>query len=603
MTAVDPIPYSDAKIRRILATVRTIAMVGASTNWNRPSYFVMKYLQGKGYRVIPVNPAAAGQDLQGERVYASLRDIPEKIDMVDIFRASDAVPPIVEDAIAIGAKVVWMQLGVRNDAAAERAEAAGLEVVMNRCPKIEFGRLGGELSWSGVNSGIIRNRAAEPPTERQAKPRPMPADNITYGFETRAIHAGAAPDPATGARSTPIYQTTAYVFDDVDHAASLFNLHNFGYIYTRLTNPTVAVLEERVANLEGGRAAVAAASGHAAQFLVFATMLEQGDEFLASRNLYGGSLTQFGLSFKKLGWTCHFVDPTDPENFRRALTPRCKAIFVESLANPGGVIVDLEPVARIAHDAGIPLIVDNTLATPYLCRPFEYGADLITHSTTKFLGGHGNSLGGIVVESGKFDWAAGGKFPALTEPEPAYHGLRFYENFGDFAFTTKARAVALRDFGPTLAPMNAFLTITGIETLHVRMERHCANAQKVAEFLASHPRVAWVSYAGLESSPYYALARKYLPKGAGAVFTFGVKGGYEAGIKLVESVQLFSHLANIGDTRSLILHPASTTHRQLSDEQRLAAGAGPDVIRLSIGLETAEDLIADLDRALVGDVE
>jgi O-acetylhomoserine (thiol)-lyase len=601
MTALDPIAYSDAKIRRILAGVRTIAMVGASTNWNRPSYFVMKYLQGKGYRVIPVNPTAAGQELQGEQVYASLRDIPDKIDMVDIFRASEAVPPIVEDAIAIGAKVVWMQLGVRNDEAAARAEAAGLDVIMNRCPKIEFGRLGGELSWSGVNSGIIRNRAPEPPTERRSKPRPLPAHNVTYGFETRAIHAGASPDPTTGARSTPIYQTTAYVFDDVDHAASLFNLHNFGYIYTRLTNPTVAVLEERVANLEGGRAAVAAASGHAAQFLVFATMMEQGDEFLASRNLYGGSLTQFGLSFKKLGWTCHFVDPTDPENFRRALTPRCKAIFVESLANPGGVIVDLEPVAKIAHDAGIPLIVDNTLATPYLCRPFEYGADLITHSTTKFLGGHGNSLGGIVVESGKFDWAASGKFPALTEPEPAYHGLRFYENFGDFAFTTKARAVALRDFGPTMAPMNAFLTITGVETLHVRMERHCANAQKVAAFLAAHPLVAWVSYAGLESSPYYALARKYVPKGAGSVFTFGVKGGYEAGIKLVESVRLFSHLANIGDTRSLILHPASTTHRQLSDEQRSAAGAGPDVIRLSIGLETAEDLIADLDQALRGE--
>jgi O-acetylhomoserine (thiol)-lyase len=598
MTAVDSIPYADATLRRILSTVRTIAMVGASTNWNRPSYFVMKYLQGKGYRVIPVNPGAAGQDLQGERVYASLRDIPDQIDMVDIFRASDAVPPIVEDAIAIGAKVVWMQLGVRNDEAAARAEAAGLEVVMNRCPKIEFGRLCGELSWSGVNSNIIRNRPAEPPTRRLAKPRPMPEHNVTYGFETRAIHAGAAPDATTGARTTPIYQTTAYVFDDVDHAASLFNLHNFGYIYSRLTNPTVAVLEERVANLEGGRAAVAAASGHAAQFLVFATMLEQGDEFVASRNLYGGSLTQFGLSFKKLGWTCHFVDPTDPENFRRALTDKCKAIFIESLANPGGVIVDLEPVAKIAHDAGIPLIVDNTLATPYLCRPFEWGADLVTHSTTKFLDGHGNSLGGIVVESGKFDWAASGKFPSLTEPEPAYHGLRFYENFGDFAFTTKARAVALRDYGPTLAPMNAFLTITGIETLHLRMDRHCANAQKVAEFLAGDPRVAWVSYAGLEASPYRALARKYLPKGAGAVFTFGVKGGYDAGIRLVESVQLFSHLANIGDTRSLILHPASTTHRQLSDEQRLAAGAGPDVIRLSIGLETAADLIADLDQAL-----
>ncbi len=598
MTALDPIPYPDSLLRSILSTVRTIAMVGASSNWNRPSYFVMKYLQGKGYRVIPVNPGTAGKNLLGERIYASLRDIPEPIDMVDVFRASGSAGPIVDDAIAIGAKVVWMQLGVRNDEAAAKGEAAGLTVIMNRCPKIEFGRLGGELSWSGVNSGIIRNRAAQPPTDRARKPRPLPAANLSYGFETRAVHAGAAPDPATGARATPIYQTTAYVFDDVDHAASLFNLHNFGYIYSRLTNPTVAVLEERVASLEGGRASVAAASGHAAQFLVFATLMEPGDEFLASRNLYGGSLTQFGLSFRKLGWTCHFVDPADPENFRRALTPKCKAIFVESLANPGGVIVDLAAIAEVAHAAGLPLIVDNTLATPYLCRPFEWGADIVTHSTTKFLAGHGNSMGGIVVESGRFDWAQGGRFPSMTEPEPAYHGLRFYENFGDFAFTTKARAVALRDYGPSMAPMNAFLTITGIETLHVRMERHCANAQAVAEFLAAHPRVAWVSYAGLESSPYRALARKYLPKGAGAVFTFGVKGGYDAGIRLVESVGLFSHLANIGDTRSLILHPASTTHRQLTEEQRIAAGAGPDVIRLSIGLETAEDLMADLDQAL-----
>src|SRR5579863_10074985 len=600
MTALDPIPYSDAKLRRILSTVRTIAMVGASSNWNRPSYFVMKYLQGKGYRVIPVNPGTAGQEQLGEKIYGSLRDIPDKIDMVDVFRASDQVGPIVDDAIAIGAKVVWMQLGVRNDEAAARAEAAGIEVIMNRCPKIEFGRLGGELSWSGVNSGIITNRAPEAPTERKTKPRALPSANVSYGFETRAIHAGAAPDPTTGARTTPIFQTTAYVFDDVDHAASLFNLHNFGYIYSRLTNPTVAVLEERVANLEGGRAACAAASGHAAQFLIFATMMEPGDEFVASRNLYGGSLTQFGLSFKKLGWTCHFVDPTDPENFRAALTPKCKAIFIENLANPGGVVVDIKRVANVAHEAGLPLIVDNTLATPYLCRPIEHGADIVVHSTTKFLSGHGNALGGAVVESGKFDWSQGGRFPSLTDPEPAYHGLKFFENFGDFAFTTKARAVALRDFGPTLSPMNAFLTITGIESLHVRMDRHVQNAQKIAEFLAGDKRVAWVSYAGLTSSPYHELARKYLPKGPGAVFTFGVKGGYEAGIKLVESVRLFSHLANIGDTRSLILHPASTTHRQLSDAQREAAGAGPDVIRLSVGLESAEDLVRDLDEALAG---
>ena len=597
MNEMAPLGYSDAKLRAILQRVKTIAMVGASSNWNRPSYFVMKYLQSKGFRVIPVNPGTAGQTLLGETIYARLADIPDPVDMVDVFRAADALPGIADEAIAIGAKVLWAQLGVRHDAAGAKAEAAGLEVVMDRCPKIEFSRFGGELSWSGVNSGIIRNRPAEPPTDRPSRRRPLPEKNLEYGFDTRTIHAGAQPDPTTGARGTPIYQTTSFVFDDVDHAASLFNLHNFGHVYTRLSNPTVAVLEERVASLEGGRAAVAAASGHAAQFVTFFTLLEPGDEFVASRNLYGGSLTQFSLSFKKLGWTCHFVDPTDPENFRRALTPKCKAIFVESLANPGGIIVDLQAIADVAHSVGIPLIVDNTLASPYLCRPFEHGADIVTHSMTKFLGGHGNSLGGIIVESGKFDYG-NGKFPGMAEPEPAYHGLKFYENFGDFAFTTKARAVALRDFGPTLSPMNAWLTITGTETLHVRMDRHVANAQKVAEFLAGHPKVAWVSYAGLPSSPFHALAKKYMPKGPGSVFTFGVTGGYAAGIKLVEAVGLFSHLANVGDTRSLILHPASTTHRQLTDEQRLASGAGPDVVRLSIGLEDAEDLIRDLDMAL-----
>jgi O-acetylhomoserine (thiol)-lyase len=597
MSDLAPLVYPDDQIRSILQRVKTIAMVGVSANWNRPSYFVMKYLQGKGYKVIPVNPGLAGQDLLGEKVYAGLRDIPVKIDMVDVFRASNAVGAIAEDAVAIGAQVLWCQLGVRNDAAAAVAQAGGVEVIMDRCPKIEFGRLGGELSWSGVNSGIIRNRAPEAPIAPKARTT-TPAGNRTYGIETLAVHAGASPDPVTGARSTPIYQTTSYVFQDVDHAASLFNLHNFGYIYSRLTNPTVSVLEERIATLEGGRAAVAAASGHAAQFLTFFTLLEPGDEFIASRNLYGGSLTQFALSFKRLGWHCTFVDPGDPANFRAAITAKTKAIFVESLANPGGIIVDLEAVAAVAHEAGIPLIVDNTLATPYLCQPFKWGADIVTHSTTKFLAGHGNSLGGVVVESGKFDWNQGGKFPSLTEPEPAYHGLKFYENFGDFAFTTKARAVALRDFGPTQSPQNAFYTITGIETLHVRMDRHVANAQKVAEFLASHPKVAWVSYAGLKGSKYFDLAQKYMPKGAGAVFTFGVKGGYEAGIKLVESVKLFSHLANVGDTRSLVLHPASTTHRQLTDEQRAASGAGADVIRLSIGLEAADDLIRDLDEAL-----
>ncbi len=426
----------------------------------------------------------------------------------------------------------------------------------------------------------------------------MTANHSEFDFETLAIHAGAAPDPVTGARTTPIYQTTSYVFDDVDHAASLFNLQTFGYIYSRLTNPTVAVLEERVAALEGGRGAVAASSGHAAQLLALFTLMQPGDEFIAARNLYGGSVTQFTHSFKKFGWTCHFVDPTDPENFRQAMTPKCKAVFVESLANPGGIIVDLEAVAAIAHEAGIPLIVDNTMASPYICRPFEWGADISIHSMTKFLGGHGNSMGGIVVESGKFDWAQNDKFPSLTTPSPSYHGMVFYETFGDFAFTMNARAEGLRDLGPALSPTNAFNILQGVETLPLRMERHVSNAQAVAEFLETHPKVEWVSYAGLPSSPFHDLAKKYTPKGPGSVFTFGVKGGFEAGVRVVEACELFSHLANIGDTRSLIIHPASTTHRQLTEEQLIAAGSGPDVVRLSIGIEGEKDIIRDLDQAL-----
>jgi O-acetylhomoserine (thiol)-lyase len=425
-----------------------------------------------------------------------------------------------------------------------------------------------------------------------------PEKSHHYGIETRAVHAGAAPEPVTGARNVPIFQTTSYVFDDADHAASLFNLQTFGYIYTRLGNPTVAALEERVASLEGGRAAVATATGHSAQLLAFFTLLEPGDHFVASRFLYGGSITQFTHTFPRLGWHGTFVDPRNLDEVRAAITPTTKLIFTESLANPGGVVVDLAALAEIAHENGIPLVVDNTLATPYLWRPFEWGADIVIHSMTKFLSGHGTSMGGIVVESGKFDWAASGKFPALTQPDPAYHGLNFYETFGDFGFSMKTRAVGLRDLGPALSPQNAFYILTGIETLPLRMDRHVSNATAVAEHLAEHPAVAWVSYAGLPDSPYAALAARYLPKGAGSVFTFGVKRGYEAGIKVVESVELWSHLANVGDTRSLIIHPASTTHRQLTDEQRDAAGAGNDVIRLSVGIETAADLIADLDQAL-----
>ena len=418
------------------------------------------------------------------------------------------------------------------------------------------------------------------------------------GFATLAIHAGAQPDPATGARITPIYQTTSYVFDDADHAAALFNLETFGNIYTRIMNPTQAVLEARVAALEGGTAALAAASGHGAQLLIFHTLMEPGDEFISGRQLYGGSVNQFNHAFKKFGWNVVWADATDPSSFERAISPKTKAIFIESIANPGGVVVDIPAISAVAKKAGVPLIVDNTLATPYLCQPKQFGADIIVHSLTKFLGGHGNSVGGILVDCGTFDWLASGRYPAMSAPNPSYHGVVFAETFGNFAFAIAARVLALRDLGPAIAPMNAFLILTGIETLPLRMARHSDNAKTVATWLRSRPEVAWVNYAGLPGNPYNELAQKICPKGAGAVFTFGLRGGYDAGIKLVSNVQLFSHLANIGDTRSLIIHPASTTHRQLTAEQRNAAGAGDDVVRLSIGLEDADDIIGDLEQAM-----
>ena len=420
----------------------------------------------------------------------------------------------------------------------------------------------------------------------------------TPGFNTLAIHAGAQPDPATGARATPIYQTTSFVFDDVEHAAALFNLETFGNIYTRITNPTQAVLEERVAALEGGTAALAVASGHAAQALVFHTLLEPGDEFVAARQLYGGSINQFTHSFKKCGWDVRWADTTDSDSFRAAVTPNTKAIFVESIANPGGIVTDIEKVAAIAKQAGVPFIVDNTLATPYLLRPKDYGADIIVHSLTKFLGGHGNSIGGAIVDCGTFDWIGSGRYPTLSAPSPSYHGITLAETFGNFAFAIACRVLGLRDLGPAISPFNAFLLLTGIETLPLRMQRHCDNALAVATWLAGNDKIAWVNYAGLPGNNFNALAKRYVPKGAGAVFTFGLKGGYDAGIALVSNVKLFSHLANIGDTRSLIIHPASTTHRQLTDEHRVKAGAGPEVVRLSVGLETVEDIIADLDQAL-----
>ncbi|SEB34447.1 O-acetylhomoserine sulfhydrylase [Nitratireductor aquibiodomus] len=420
----------------------------------------------------------------------------------------------------------------------------------------------------------------------------------TPGFDTLAVHAGAQPDPATGARATPIYQTTSYVFDDADHAASLFGLKAFGNIYTRIMNPTQAVLEERVAALEGGTAALATASGHAAQLLTFHTIMKPGANFIAAKKLYGGSINQFGHAFKNFDWHVRWADPEDLDSFESQIDDDTQAIFVESLANPGGTFVDLEKIGDIARRHGLPFIVDNTMASPYLLRPIEHGADIVLHSLTKFMGGHGNSVGGVLVDGGTFDWSKSGKYPMLSEPRPEYGGMVLHETFGNFAFAIAARVLGLRDFGPAISPFNAFQILTGIETLALRMQRHSDNALKVAEWLKGHDKVSWVSYPGLPGDPNHGLMKKYSPKGAGAVFTFGLKDGFDAGVKVVESVELFSHLANIGDTKSLIIHPASTTHRQLSDEQKAVAGAGVDVIRLSIGIEDVEDIIADLEQAL-----
>ncbi|WP_026758357.1 O-acetylhomoserine aminocarboxypropyltransferase/cysteine synthase family protein [Sediminimonas qiaohouensis] len=419
-----------------------------------------------------------------------------------------------------------------------------------------------------------------------------------YGFDTLQIHAGARPDPATGARQTPIYQTTAYVFRDADHAAALFNLQEVGYIYSRLTNPTVAVLQERMATLEGGVGAVCCSSGHAAQIMALFPLMGPGLNVVVSTRLYGGSITQFSQTIKRFGWTAKFVDFDDVDAVAAAIDDDTRAIFCESIANPGGYVTDLPAIAAVADGAGLPLIVDNTSATPYLCRPIEHGATLVVHSMTKYLTGNGTVTGGVVVDSGKFDWSASGKFPSLSEPEAAYHGLKFHETFGPLAFTFHGIAVGLRDLGMTLNPQAAHYTLMGIETLSLRMERHSENAQKVAEWLEADPRIEKVTYAGLPSSPYHERAQRLFPKGTGGLFTVTLKRGYEACVKLVDSLELFSHVANLGDTRSLVIHSASTTHRQLTEEQQIAAGAGPDVVRISIGIEDADDLIRDLDQGL-----
>ena len=423
------------------------------------------------------------------------------------------------------------------------------------------------------------------------------AADRAFGFSTRALHAGHRPDTDTGSRAVPIYQTTSYVFEDTEHAANLFNLQRFGNIYTRIMNPTTAVFEERMAALERGVGALAVASGQAAQFIAISSLLGSGDEIVSSKTLYGGTYTQFDVSFRRLGINTTFVDPDDPENFRRAITPRTRLIYGETIGNPLLNVLNIEAVAEIAHSANLPLMIDNTFASPYLCRPIEHGADIVVHSATKFIGGHGTSIGGVIVDSGRFPWDRGA-FPQMLEPSKGYHGIRFYETFGDFAYIMKARVEGLRDFGPALSPFNSFLFLQGLETLKLRMEAHSSNALAVARFLCAHPQVAWVNYPGVPSSRYHALAQKYLPKGAGAIMSFGIRGGLEAGKRFIESLQLFSHLANVGDAKSLVIHPASTTHQQLSDEEKQTCGISNDMVRLSIGIEEIDDILWDLDQAL-----
>ena len=420
----------------------------------------------------------------------------------------------------------------------------------------------------------------------------------TYGFDTLQIHAGARPDPATGARQTPIYQSTAYVFRDADHAAALFNLQEVGFIYSRLTNPTVAVLQERIATLEGGVGAVCCSSGHAAQLMALFPLMAPGKNIVTSTRLYGGTVTQFSQTIKRFGWSATFVDFDDLDAVKAAINDDTQAIFCEAIANPGGYITDLDAVAAVADDAGLPLIVDNTTATPYLCRPIEHGATLVVHSTTKYMTGNGTVTGGCVVDSGKFDWGASGRYPSLADPEPAYHGLRFHETFGPLAFTFHSIAIGLRDLGMTMNPQGAHYTLMGLETLSLRMERHVQNAMRIATWLEGHYAVDYVTYAGLKSSRYNDRVERICPKGAGGLFTVALKGGYDACIKFVDNLEIFSHVANLGDARSLVIHSASTTHRQLTKEQQEAAGASPNVVRISIGIEDADDLIADLDRAL-----
>ncbi|MDC3234693.1 aminotransferase class I/II-fold pyridoxal phosphate-dependent enzyme [Candidatus Puniceispirillum sp.] len=590
-------PDDNLKIVEVLSTAKSIAVVGASDDWKRPSFYVMKYLQKQGYRILPINPRLEGKSILGETVYSKITDVPYPIDIVDVFRPPRECIEIAENAIAIDASCLWMQIGIESEEAAIIAEAAGIKVIMNRCPKIEHSRLSGLLGNGGFVSGLLSAR-------RQTVPKPpVPVRNGGYiesnSPETLAVHAGTRPDGATGARITPLYQTASFTFDDADHAASLYDLQEPGNVYGRLSNPTTAALEQKIAALEGALGACCVASGHAAQLVALYPFMAPGRKIVASKQLYGGSITQFTQTFKSFGWEAELVDIHDLEAVKKAiLKPEVAVLFSESLSNPDGSITDIEALSKLAMSSQIPLFIDNTMATSVMCKPGVFGADVILYSTTKFMSGHGNALGGAVVDMGSFDWMNARHSSLLSDANPAYHGIRFAETFGKLSYITFCHASVLRDLGPTMAPMNAFLTLTGMETLPLRMRQHNENAAKVAHFLRGHPAVADVSWAGFSDSPYYDRAKKYLAFGAGSVFTFAVKDGYYAGQKLVENCNLLSHLANIGDTRSLIIHPASTIHRQLTDTQREQAGIGAGTIRVSIGIENPNDIIADLEGAL-----
>tara|TARA_B110000003_G_C16624774_1_gene524471 strand:- start:79 stop:1878 length:1800 start_codon:yes stop_codon:yes gene_type:complete len=587
----------DLFIADILSRNKIIAMVGASKNWKRPSNFVMKYLQKNGYKVIPVNPSTAGQEILGELCYSSLEEIPIKIDMVNIFRPSEFCPSIAKAAIKVGVKTIWMQLGIINEEVVKLGEKANIKVIFDKCPKMEHTKLSGALGLAGFNSNLISSKR----TITKSPPVALRNGGVVKSneLETLAIHAGTRPDSATGSRSMPIYQTSSYVFDDTDHAASLFNLQEPGNIYSRLSNPTISALEQRISALDNGLGACCASSGHAAQLIALFPLMEPGTKIVASSKLYGGSITQFTKTFKNFSWDAELVDVSDLDAVRLAVKdPKVRVLFAESLANPDGNISDISSLSEIAHEVGIPLVIDNTMATQALCQPGKFGADLIVYSTTKFLSGHGNAMGGVVVDIGNFAWNKGRVFSKLTKPDSSYHDINFYETFGNHAFINYCHASVMRDLGTTMAPLNAYLTLIGLETLPLRMKQHMKNAEIIAKFLNDHPKVSNVSWAGFKENNYNKLAKKYFKYGFGSVFTFSLNEGYEGAIKLVENCNLISHLANVGDTKTLIVHPASTTHRQLNAKQKESAGINDSMIRISIGLENYKDIKEDLNEAL-----